>query len=130
MFFNKFPYTDFHELNLDWIVKHFKEFLDALAALDEWRDKHEQEYQQLKKLYDQFAVGDLPQSVYDAIHLWVVQNTENIISSAIKMVFFYLDDSGYLVASVPDTWNDIIFHTSGLDIFPTGVDYGHLVLTY
>ena len=30
---NKYPYTDFHELNLDWFLNKFKELLDSWTEL-------------------------------------------------------------------------------------------------
>ena len=35
MFFNKYPYTDFHELNADWIVEQFQSLLDRMAEVEE-----------------------------------------------------------------------------------------------
>lgn len=32
-FFNKYPYTDFHELNLDWILAKMKEIQEAMDGL-------------------------------------------------------------------------------------------------
>lgn len=29
-FFNRYPYTDFHELNLDWIISKLKDLKDAI----------------------------------------------------------------------------------------------------
>ena len=29
-FFNKYPYTDFHELNLDWLIRALKEYAEEL----------------------------------------------------------------------------------------------------
>lgn len=130
MYFPQYPYINQNDLNLDWIIHHFKEFIESIDSLHDWQVQHEQEYLQLKQLYDQLAAGNFPPAVYDAIHLWVVQNTESIIGSAIKMVFFHLDNSGYFIAEIPDSWSEIVFNTSGLDIFPAGVDYGHLVLSY
>ena len=43
--FNIYPYINMNDLNLDWIINHFKEFLDNLASLNEWRQTHEAEYQ-------------------------------------------------------------------------------------
>lgn len=31
--FNKYPYTDFHELNLDWILKRIKNIESQLALI-------------------------------------------------------------------------------------------------
>ena len=33
--FNEFPYTDFHELNLDWILKKVKEMEDRLNSFED-----------------------------------------------------------------------------------------------
>lgn len=35
MFENKYPYTDFHELNLDWFLAKFKEMMNAYDAFTE-----------------------------------------------------------------------------------------------
>lgn len=42
-----FPYTNFHELNLDWIVNKIKEFDAKVKALDEWAQEHKTEYAEL-----------------------------------------------------------------------------------
>lgn len=34
-FQNRYPYTDFHELNLDWIISKIKEIKDAVKAADQ-----------------------------------------------------------------------------------------------
>ena len=33
--FEQFPYTNFHELNMDWIVKIAKDFLDQYTHIQE-----------------------------------------------------------------------------------------------
>lgn len=56
---------------------------------------------------------------------------ERYISDAIKMVFFGLTDTGYFVAYIPESWEDITFNTTEYDIdVPIMQDYGHLVLSY
>ena len=46
------------------------------------------------------------------------------------MIFVEITDSGYFVYYIPETWDDITFNTTGLDISISGYDYGHLVLSY
>ncbi len=127
--FNMYPYINVNDLNLDWIIRHFKEFIEALGELDEWRQAHEEEYKELKKLYDDILAGTFPDSMIVKLREWTIKNTTDIIGAAIKTVIFGLEN-GYFVAYIPDSWSDIIFGTSGLDDFPAGVDFGHLTLSY
>lgn len=57
---------------------------------------------------------------------------EKIIDEAIAtMVFFGLTDTGYFVAYIPESWDDIHFETSGYDaVIPEMPDYGHLCIAY
>lgn len=57
---------------------------------------------------------------------------EKIIENYIAtMVFFGLSDSGYFIAYIPESWNDIKFETTGWDVeIPYFTEYGHLCLAY
>lgn len=35
-FFNKYPYTDFHELNIDWLLTEFKKLTDSYQEIIDW----------------------------------------------------------------------------------------------
>ncbi len=129
--FNIYPYINVNDLNLDWIIKHFKEFLDNLASLNEWRQTHEAEYQELKNFMDAINAGELPGAVYQELRTWIEANAIDIIGSLVKSVYFGITDNGYFVAYIPENWGDIIFNTTGLDInLPIQPEYGHLVLSY
>lgn len=130
LFYNKYNYTDFHELNLDWIIKTVKQLLIEMDNMEEWKAQHEEDYEQLKKLYDDLMAGNFTPEMKDALYKWTVEHTVEIIGQAIKTVFFGITDDGYFVAYIPDSWSDITFGTTGLDTFPEGVDFGHLTLTY
>lgn len=43
-FNNKYPYTDFHELNLDWLLETYQEIVDNVNDLLSWMDQHKDEY--------------------------------------------------------------------------------------
>lgn len=65
------------------------------------------------------------------IEAWLSTHATEVISAIIKNVWFGLTDSGYFVAYVPESWSDIIFKTTGLDIdLELMPEYGHLVLQY
>ena len=127
---NIYPYLNFNDLNLDWIIKHFKDFIEAIKALDGYAEKHEKQINELLEFERSLVNGQFPPEMEKALIKWCQENTRDIIAEAIKMVFFGITDTGYFVAHIPESWEDIIFTTSGLDDFPEGVEYGHLILSY
>ena len=47
-----------------------------------------------------------------------------------NMIYVDISDSGYIIYHIPESWDDIKFYTTGLDItVPTESEYGHLVLS-
>lgn len=48
-FINKYPYTDFHELNLDWLLENYKNLVDSLAEINAWISTHQTEYDEAIK---------------------------------------------------------------------------------
>ena len=128
-FFNQYPYINLTDLNLDYVLKHLKEFMTLVEGLEAWKAQHEKEYEQLKALYDAIVSGNFPPSMIRALRTWLSLNAVDIIGEMVKMVFFGITQDGYFVCYIPDSWEDIIFGTTGLDDFPAGVDYGHLTLS-
>ena len=129
-FNNLYPYTDFHEMNLDWCLKIIKANKDNITELyrifNEWADSADR----IKELYQAIISGNYPKELEDSLIKWVQENAVDIVGDMVNMVFFGLTDDGYFVAYIPSGWGDITFGTTGYDDFPAGVDYGHLTLTY
>lgn len=46
-FFNEYPYRDTENLNLDWLLKRYKQIVDDVTALKAWRITHTGEYEEL-----------------------------------------------------------------------------------
>lgn len=46
LFSNKYPYTDFHELNLDWLLETYQQIIDHINELMDWMDTHKEEYEE------------------------------------------------------------------------------------
>ena len=45
-FFNKYPYTDFHELNLDWLLTNYQAIIDKTNETIAWANNHQIEYEE------------------------------------------------------------------------------------
>lgn len=45
-FFNKYPYTDFHELNLDWLLTTYQSLVDSTNEIIDWVNNHQIEYEE------------------------------------------------------------------------------------
>lgn len=46
------------------------------------------------------------------------------------MIFVEINNDGYIIYNMPESWNDIEFNTTGLDINVPDYEYGHLTLSY
>lgn len=129
--FDHFPYTNFHELNLQWILQHFKEFIAELAELEDWRRQHENEYEELKKIVDDIEHGIFPDQVYQKLYKWLQANMFDIIGNMVKFITVTINDNGYIVIKYPSQWNELIFNTTGLDInVAIQPEYGHLTISF
>lgn len=71
----------------------------------------------------------------DQVQEWINNFDTSYAESIIKeylatMIFVEISDSGYIVYYIPETWDDITFNTTDLDITIPDTDYGRLVLSY
>lgn len=131
LFDNEYPYTDFHELNLSWVIVKVKNLLDRIQQLENWEEEFKEEFDKIKELYDDLLAGNFPPEFLDALNTWLDKNAIDIIGRMVKMVIFNITDDGYFVAYIPESWDEIVFNTTGLDIvLPLQPEYGHLVLSY
>jgi len=123
-FINEFPYTDFHELNLDWIIKNVKEITREFIELKKQNDNVLSDFEILKNNFDELKNYVLSAFTDDNIR-------KIILSYIATMIFVEISDSGYIIYNIPETWSDITFNTTELDIkVESQKEYGHLVLSY
>lgn len=79
------------------------------------------------------------QEVQDWIANFDTYYLEQLIQKYLaNMIYVYISDAGYIIYYIPESWNDIQFNTTGLDItndqlsddkHVANYDYGHLVLS-
>lgn len=104
--------------------------VDKLNEVVELSDSFSAQYEDVKK-----AIEDLQKQI-DAIDTTFIK--ELVESYIGKMIFVRVSDDGNIVYSVPDSWKDITFNTTGLDItnemlskngLVANYEYGRLVLS-
>ena len=130
MSYFEFPNTRTYDSDLGWLIKTVKQITELVSGLEDWKMQHEEEYDQLKALYDALMSGNFPPSIVEAFNKWAAANMPNLIQEMILTVWFGITDDGYFVAYIPESWQDIIFNTTGLDIIIPGYEYGRLVLSF
>lgn len=69
--------------------------------------------------------------VKDFVDNFDTSYAEKVLRETIAtMIFVEITDAGYIVYNIPDSWSDIQFNTTGLDIeLELQPNYGHLVLS-
>lgn len=129
MSFFEFPNTRTYDNDLGWLIKNVKSAVDAVAALEAWKESAEGSISDLQKLLDDIAAGNFPKEISDAIKNWITANFYDIVGDMAKTVWFGLTDAGYFVAYIPESWDEVKFKTTGYD-YTTELqpEYGHLVL--
>ena len=130
MSFSLYPYTNYEDLNLDYIFSKIKDLVGQLDKVDELDEKFTEIYNEISELYNQIISGNFPQPIKDAFAKWMQDNALDLVGNLVHNVFFGLTKAGYFVVYIPESWNDIIFNTSGLDVNIPDVEYGHLILSY
>lgn len=127
----EFPYTDPNFYNDDWLLKKMKDLLARMDEMEEWKNEYEQAYEDFKKMVEDIENGNFPESIANAFTKWMEENAIDLVGRLVKMVIFNITDDGYFVAYIPESWDEIQFGTTGLDVFSALVpEYGHLVLSY
>ncbi len=122
-----FPHTNFYETDLRELIRLVKYLKGAVENLEGWKEQHEEEYAELKELYDAVMSGNFPDSIVAAFQKWMFENAIELVGQLVKHVYFGLTNDGYFCAFIPDNWSDITFDT--VNDFDDPL-YGHLMLIY
>lgn len=128
--FETFPYVNFQDLNLNELLNHMRLLLAHMKELDSYVGGFDGRIKTLEKFMAQMESGKFNDAFLNALYKWLHDNVPEILTYAIRQVWFGLTDTGYFVAYIPESWRDIVFNTTGYDITtPYESEYGHLVLS-
>lgn len=131
MAFFEFPHTRSYDSDLGWLIKDYARLTAEYDTLMNCCNDVQTRLAALEALYNDIMSGNFPPEIKAAFERWMRENAIQIIAMLATTVFFEISDAGYWVAYIPDSWNDIVFNTTGLDItLALQPQYGHLVLSY
>ena len=72
MSYFEFPNTRTYDSDLGWLIKTVKQITELVSGLEDWKMQHEEEYDQLKALYDALMSGNFPPSIVEAFNKWPI----------------------------------------------------------
>lgn len=102
-------------------VNNYQKNIDAKIAQ---LDKTVQEcYAEIQKLIN----GEYIETYVQALATWIDNNLQVMVSKIVKYVWFEINEDGYFIAWIPDTWDFIDFDT---EMNPDSEDYGKLALLW
>lgn len=85
------------------------------------------EIEALKEQFEKFVESGFEDYYKEQIFAWIDEHLPDLMSRAVKQVYFGLNDDGHFVAYIPDSWSDITFDTGA--VFGR-TDYGRLILRF
>lgn len=94
-FINQFPYSDFHELNIDWLIKETKDLITRMKTLeDEFAQIEVMTEDQIREMITT-AIANNNIQIYKAIsdlHILINQETAASIQQAVNNLTTYIDN--------------------------------------
>lgn len=133
--FENLPYSNFHELNLGWLLETVKEMASQYDDLDTILDDLEAAVNgntaaiaSLNTRFQRLENGEYIENYIPALADWINNNLITLVSRIAKFVVFGLTDNGYFYADIPESWNEVQFST-GYNPEITE-EYLHLILNY
>lgn len=130
MSFFEFPHTRTYDGDLGWLIKHVSSYDEVIKALNDWIENYTPKIEEVLAFYKQLQEGYIPEGLKNALYEWATANLLDIVARTLKTVVFGLTDDGHFIATYSDSWSDITFNTTELDIWtPLQPEFGHLTLS-
>lgn len=102
------------------VVKYINELIESDKEIVDEIDKLKADMATVQAWIDNFDYEPLLNTVKEMVQKYLTAG-----------VYFGLTEDGYFCAYIPESWKNIQFNTTGLDInVSLQPEYGHLVLSY
>ena len=105
------------------VVSKLNELIEKYASFDDMVEEIQSANDALQKQIDEFDTTYIEKLIKDKLA---------------NMIYVWISDAGYIIYNVPESWNDVSFNTTGLDIsneelanngHVANYEYGRLVLS-
>lgn len=94
----------------------------------EWIENNAELITKLDDEFEEFKESGFVYYYAEQINNWINEHLPELFADFLKnQIYFGLNDAGYFVAYIPDSWNEIQFDTGA--VF-NNYDYGRLILRY
>lgn len=97
------------------VVTYINNLIDNSNEIIDYMDEFRDEVKQIQEWIDNFDTSFAEKIIRDYLA---------------TMIFVEISDAGYFIYYIPESWDDITFNTTGLDVTIDNYDYGRLVLSY
>lgn len=115
-FFYEFPHTRNYDGDLGWLIEIIKKMIIEINNQEQINQNLQNQITQLQNWVNDFDTSYVQELIAKYIAV---------------MIFPEISDSGYVVYNIPESWANVIFNTTGLDIISEiQPEFGHLVLSY
>lgn len=82
---------------------------------------------ELQRLFKRFMESGFDDYYAEQVEKWIDEHLTFVFEHTVKQVYFGLNEQGYFVAYIPESWDDIVFDTG----MQYGIDtYGRLILRW
>lgn len=108
-FINQFPYSDFHEMNLDWLIKQTKASMDAITALQEEMAKIEVLTEEQINAMINAAIASNNIQVYNALNNLKTQLTteyQAYVTNQINLLTVYVNNQDVYYDNLAKSYAD------------------------
>lgn len=115
------------EQRIHAICKQLAKIIGYADYISNQVNENSTDISELQNLFEQFMESGFDDYYAEQIEQWVNENLDSIFQTYAKQVYFGINEQGYFVAYIPDSWDDIVFDTGMM----YGVDtYGRLILRW
>lgn len=118
--FENFPYTDMHQLNLDWIIKIAKDFLDQYTHIQQLIADGEQSLQDLTADGLQ-QLQEKADNLESLLQQWYDTHSQDIANELARAVAEFASQASTIaqnvVATIPSDYTDLSTRVGNISVF-------------